>query len=255
MTGSRLRWAVGIGVVGALTLGISAVVEPRSAAQGWLAAFVFWSGVPVGAVVLLLIHRLTGGRWGEALAPALLPLAGLMPAAALAFLPAALAMPALFPWAADPAAVPSGVAAIYLNGPVFLVRSGVALAGWSLLAVLLVLGRCTRLVAALGLAFHGIMVGVVGIDWILSVEPPFTSSAFGAALAVQQILSALAVAALLAPESPGRPARDLAGLAITALLGLVYLDFMSFVVAWYGNLPRPRARPTFGTAPSTPPCS
>jgi hypothetical protein len=237
MTGSRLPWTLLLGVVGAAALGLAAFVAPRSAAQGWLAAFVFWSGISVGALVLLLTHRLTGGRWGETLAPALLPLAGLMPLAALAYLPLAAGTVAIFPWAADPGSLPPGVASIYLNGPAFLIRSGVALAGWSLLSVLVVQGRCTILVAALGLAFHGLIVGVVAVDWILSLEPPFTSSAFGAGIAIQQILSALAVAALLAPERSAPAARDLAGLTITALLGVVYLDFMSYVVAWYGNLP------------------
>lgn len=237
MTGSRSRGLVlALGVAGLSALGLAAISAPASAAQGWLTAFVFWSGVPIGSVVLLLTHRLTGGSWGETLAPVLVPAASLMPLAALAFLPAAAGVTAIFPWAYDPASLPTGVGA-YLNGPGFVLRSGVALAGWSILAVLLIQGRCPKLGAALGLAFHGIMVSLVAVDWILSVDPPFTSSAFGAGIAVQQILSALAAAAVFAPERSDRGARDLAGLTITALLGVVYIDFMSFVVAWYGNLP------------------
>ena len=55
-------------------------------ARGWLLAWLTWSAVPVGSLVLILIHRVTGGRWGEALAPALRPAAALVPLAALAFL-------------------------------------------------------------------------------------------------------------------------------------------------------------------------
>src|SRR5581483_6737114 len=52
-----------------------AVVQPKSAAAGWLVGFLFWSQLPIGSLVLLLIHALTGGRWGESLRPALAPTA------------------------------------------------------------------------------------------------------------------------------------------------------------------------------------
>ena len=78
----------------------------------------------------------------------------------------------------------------------------------------------------------------MSVDWILSVEPHFTSTAFAAGIAIQQILSALAFAALAAPEAADDPATgDLAGLLLAALLGVVYIAFMSYIVAWYGNLP------------------
>lgn len=70
-------------------------------ARGWLVAWLVWSAVPVGSLVLMLIHGVTGGRWGEALAPALRPAAALVPLAGLAFLGVALGLPALYPWAAE----------------------------------------------------------------------------------------------------------------------------------------------------------
>ena len=77
--------AVALALLVALIAALS--FELRSVAQGWLAAFVFWSGIPIGSLVLLLIHRLVGGRWGEALAPALRPAALFVPLAAIVFIP------------------------------------------------------------------------------------------------------------------------------------------------------------------------
>lgn len=206
--------------------------------RGWLVAWSAAGGVPVGATVLLMIHAITGGRWGEALGPVLRPAAALMPLVAILFLPVALALPAAYPWAAEFGAVVPSVARTYLNAPFFLARAAVALVGWSVLGNLAGRGRMGRLTAGLGLAFYGLTISLVAVDWLLSVEPRYTSSAFAAGLAIQQMLSALAVAALVTP--PGLDegaASDLAGLILATLLGVLYIAFMAFIVAWYGDLP------------------
>jgi hypothetical protein len=207
-------------------------------ARGWLVAWLVWSAVPVGSLVWMLIHRVTGGGWGEALAPALRPAAALVPLAALAFLGVALALPALYPWAADAGAVKPDVTELYLDPALFDLRAGVTLAGWSVLAVLCLAGRCGPLAAALGLSFYGLTISLVAIDWILSVEPHFTSSAFAAGIALHQLLAALAWAAIVSPPGlDGRRASDLAGLILATLLGVLYIGLMSYIVAWYGDLP------------------
>lgn len=207
-------------------------------ARGWLVAWLVWSAVPVGSLVLMLIHRVTGGRWGEALAPALRPAAALVPLAALAFLGVALTLPALYPWAADARAVKPDVAALYLDPVLFDLRAGLALGGWSVLALLCLAGRCGPLTAALGLCFYGLTISLVAVDWILSVEPHFTSSAFAAGIALHQILAALAWAAVASPPGLDEArAADLAGLILATLLGVLYIGLMSYIVAWYGDLP------------------
>ncbi|KMO37040.1 hypothetical protein VQ02_14270 [Methylobacterium variabile] len=207
-------------------------------ARGWLLAWIAFGAAPAGSLVLLLIHRITGGRWGEALAPVLRPAAALLPLVALGFLGVAPALPALYPWAADPGAVKPDVAALYLNAGSFAARGAVALLGWSVLAWLVLSGRCSRLVAGLGLAFYGLTISLVPVDWILSLEPRFTSSAFGAGFALHQLLAALALAAVASPRGLDRTtAPDLANLLLATLLGVLYIGLMSYVVAWYGDLP------------------
>ncbi|KZC01617.1 hypothetical protein AU375_02146 [Methylobacterium radiotolerans] len=207
-------------------------------ARGWLVAWLVWSAVPVGSLVLMLIHGVTGGRWGEALAPALRPAAALVPLAGLAFLGVALGLPALYPWAAEAGRVKPDVARLYLDPALFDLRAALALAGWSALALLYIAGRCGPLVAALGLSFYGLTISLVAVDWILSVEPHFTSSAFAAGIALHQILAALAWAAVASPPGLDEArAADLAGLILASLLGVLYLGLMSYIVAWYGDLP------------------
>ncbi|MGY2049811.1 hypothetical protein [Methylobacterium sp. JK268] len=210
----------------------------EEAARLWLAATSAWSGIPIGSLALLLIHRLTGGRWGEALGPVLRPAAALTPLAALAFLPIALALSSLYPWAADPSQAPPGVAALYLHPAAFLARSVIALVLWSVIGLVVAAGRGGPLFAAIALLLHGVMISLIAVDWVLSLEPGVTSSAFAAGFAVEQLLTALAFAALLAPTTLApRDANDLASLLIATLTGTVYIALMSFLVAWYGDLP------------------
>ena len=206
--------------------------------RGWLVAFATWSLVPIGSMLLLLIHRLTGGEWGYAAAPILRPAAAMTPLVALAFVPILLALPQIYPWAANPSAIPSDVARWYLNGPSFLIRAMITLGGWSLLGIVFATGLGSRLLAALGLAFFGLTISFVAVDWYLSLEPHYVATAFAAMIAIQQLLAALAVtAAIGTPAIDGKVAGDLGALLIATLLGVVYLEFMTFVVAWYGDLP------------------
>ena len=46
---------------------VLAFLVPRLAAAGWLIAFIYVSAVPLGCLELMMIHRLTGGSWGDEL--------------------------------------------------------------------------------------------------------------------------------------------------------------------------------------------
>jgi hypothetical protein len=206
--------------------------------RGWLVAFAIWSTVPIGSMALLMIHRLTGGEWGSVAAPVLCPAAAMTPLVLLAFVPVLTALPQVYPWAADPSAVPTDVARWYLNVPSFWIRALIALGGWSVLAVVFAVGFGSRLLAGLGLAFFGLTISLVSVDWYLSLEPHYEATAFAAMIAIQQLLAALAVTAVIGPPTiEGKVAGDVGGLLIATLLGVVYLELMTFVVAWYGDQP------------------
>jgi hypothetical protein len=233
--------AIGIALL-LVTAGLLAVlarfvaIEPLL--RGWLVAFAIFSSIPIGSMTWLLIHRLTGGEWGSAAAPVLRPAAAMTPLLVLAFLPVLAGLHQIYPWAADPAAIPADVAHWYLNGPSFMIRSLVALGGWSFLAVMFTFGPGSPLLAGLGLAFFGLTISLTSVDWYLSLEPHYAATAFAAMIAIQQLLASLAVVILIgSPAIEGKVTIDFGGLLIAALLGVVYLEFMTFVVAWYGDLP------------------
>jgi hypothetical protein len=228
----------------AVLLVVAAVFDAEAVAVGWLIGFVFWAQILVGSLTLLMIHRLTGGRWGELAAPVIAPAAAATPLLIVLAIPLFIAIPALYPWSHHPAAIKPDVLSYYLNTPAFIVRTVLALAGWAALAILLPrnAGSRGRLLAALGLVFHAIVISSVSIDWYLSLEAPFTSSSFGASVAISSLVAALAWTAVLAPAPADDPAiGDLGALLLATVLGITYIDFMAVLVIWYGDLPREEA--------------
>lgn len=239
LTGPRFMVGEALIVGSAVLVLVIGLIRPfPDVLRGWLLAFAIWSCVPIGSLTLLLIHRLTGGKWGVAAAPVLRPAAAMMPLVLLAFLPMLAALSRIYPWAANAGRIPHDVARWYLAEPWFILRALVALTGWSTLGLMFAAGLGGRLLAALGLAFFGLTISLTAVDWYLSVEPHYVATAFAAMIAIQQLLAALALTAVLAPpELHGKVAADIAGLMIATLLGVVYLEYMTFVVAWYGDLP------------------
>ena len=118
-------------------------------------------------MTLLLIHRLTGGEWGQAAAPVLRPAAAMFPLVALAFVPVLVGLPQIYPWAADPVRNTGAMSADGISA--------------SLSFASAVNDRADRLVGARlwssppvaeavclpgsGLAFFGLTISLVAVDW------------------------------------------------------------------------------------------
>jgi hypothetical protein len=244
MSAQGTRTILFLGMAAAIGVAVCAVVDPGAAAKGWLIGFVFWAQILVGSLSLVMIHRLTSGGWGNVIAPVIEPCAAAVPLLILLVVPLFVAIPLLYPWAQHPPSVKQDVLSFYLNRPTFILRSCVALAGWSTLAFLLPHsdGRRGQLLAALGLVFHAVVISSVSIDWYLSIEAPFTSSSFGASVAICSLVAALSWAAIWMPASEDDPAiGDVGALLLATVLGLTYIDFMAVLVIWYGDLPREEA--------------
>ncbi|RTL79495.1 MAG: hypothetical protein EKK29_20935 [Hyphomicrobiales bacterium] len=239
--GRRLSgWLVAGALVAFGGLAAVLVIAPRAAAGGWLLAFVLCGSPVIGSVFALLIHALTGGRWLSAFADIFVATAATTPFLGLLFIPVLVFLPHFYPWVEGANPPPDDVRSLYLNAPFFIIRSVVALSFWSVLGIFLprLSGGRKMLIAAVGLAAHAFVIGLIGVDWILSLQPEFWSSSFGATLAFTQFAAALAWVAIVSPGERDTGARaDIGGLLLATLLGLSYLNFIALLVIWYGNLP------------------
>lgn len=224
-----------------LLLLVALVWAPEAIMRAWLVAWVFAIGFPAGAMVLIMTHALTGGSWLLRGMPVLQPLAALLPIVALLGLPLLFGLGAVYHWAetAD-AAKHADVARIYLNGASYTFRFLLILVVWSAMAAWSALRGPTLSALAGGamLLVYGITVSFAAVDWLMSLEATWASSAFPAFIAVLQVASAVCSVALAPRFGVARGAsEDLGKLIVACALGLTYLGFIQFLVMWSGNLP------------------
>lgn len=239
-----MAWvAGGIGVFG---VAVGAILAPAAFPHAWLAALTTWLGWPLGCMGLLLVHALTGGRWGYAIRPQLI--AGmntvwlLLPMA----IPWLIALPALYPWI-QPDIAAQLANRFYLNLPFFFARGIIDLIVWSGLRFLIVRAlrsdnpdaALARLAPA-GLMLLAITVTYAAIDLTMSLDPHFASSVYGLVTIVEMGLLALAVsmfaAAIGAPPDSGT-LQGLGNLLMGLLVLWAYLDFVQLLIVWQSDLP------------------
>lgn len=231
-----------VGAAGLVLCAAGLAFDPGAVLRGWLAAFAFWVGLPLGALMLLLAHDLTGGRWGRVAREPLRAAAATMPLLALCLLPILVALPLLYPWA-RPEEAARLKNLFYLNGPFFVARALVFVGLWSLLS--LVAARRATVsapVAVVGLILLGLTATLAAFDWTMSLEPEWGSSIYGMMVISGDLLAALALAtlaAVVAGSAAGEGERmDLGSLLIAGILLWFYLSFMQFLIIWEEDLPK-----------------
>lgn len=226
--------AWGVGIVGMLAAALGWIVEPAVFPHAWLAATVAWSGWPLGGIALLLIHALTGGRWGDALAPALRFGIATLPLLALLIIPVLLTLPELYPWARPGAHMSNR---FYLNVPFFAGRGVLYLIIWFGLGALALRGRSLARIAPAGLILLAFTMTFAAIDLTMSLDPEFNSSIYGMLAGTGVVLLALSLGVAVAGATAPRAAlRDLGKLLLALVVLWTYLDFMQLLIVWQSDL-------------------
>ena len=258
----RLRRAALVaGAVGALLSLLGAFLDLAQFLRSWLFAHLFWTGVSIGCLSLLMLSHLTGGVWGAVIRRLGEAGARVLPVLALLFLPIAFGVPRVYEWA-RPEAMADPVLRMkqpYLNVPFFLVRAVFYFGAWSLLAHLLSrwsaeldrtgslrVARRLRGLSGGGLVLLGFTITFSAVDWAMSLDPHWYSTIYGMIFMVDQTLSAMALVivllALFRDESPFtgvvRPEafHDLGKLLLAFVMLWAYLNFSQFLIIWAGNL-------------------
>lgn len=229
-TRRRLAWGAGACAVAAALLGFFAPAALAPAAR-W--ASLVCLAPAVGSLLFSLIHRLTGGEWGERLAPFFTAGVALAPWAGLAVGCVALATPGpAAPWPA------------YSSGPM--------IAGRGLVGALVLLVLSSRLrrggapraprVGPAGLIVLVFALHLLADDWLVALEPGWHSTAFPvvwmAGQAVTGLAAAIAVAIACEQSPDGATGLDCGNLLLAALCFWSYVAFAQYLIIWAGNLPR-----------------
>ncbi len=227
---------------------------PARSALSYLFAFIFFTGLAVGSLALLLVHGLTGGQWWQYLRGPLFAAARTLPLQAVLALPLLGAIHLLYPWARADTLTTDPLLRQqlwYLNPEFFVIRTIVYFVLWlTWLYAWTRRARCTSPGGGAGLAAGGLIVFALSTlfaatDWIVSLSPHWHSSVFGMLLATGWMLSAAAWAVLCVVggdsgiRSTLEPqlSRDLGNLLLMFVLAWGYLAYMQYLTVWIADQP------------------
>jgi hypothetical protein len=255
------RGALLIGAVGLGLCVIGALFSAGQFFQSYLFAYVFWLGIAVGCLGIVMLHNLSGGGWGEEIRGLLESGMNTLPLMALLFLPLLLGLHHLYEWAR-----PEDVArdlflqhkAAYLNLPFFMIRALIYFALWIGAAVLLTRWSAQarradlrahermRGVSGPGLVIYVLTITFASIDWIMSLEAHWYSTIFGVHFLGGHGLSALAFAVLFsaifwrdapAGETAASRRLDLGNMLLGFVMLWGYFTLSQWLIIWSANLP------------------
>ncbi|HTW69528.1 MAG TPA: hypothetical protein VME47_06550 [Acetobacteraceae bacterium] len=240
------RTGLGLLFAGAVLLLIGlllSVLSGASAMPSYLADWLFWSSLPLGALPVVMLLDLAGPGAGFGLEPALRGLLWLTPLAGLLLIPVLVRPAELFGWASGHGfAAPFGQD--WMTHGAFIARSIIYFVLWSFLALLFVEPPTPAAVhrrrgfAAIGLFIYALSATLAAIDWVMAVEPGWSSPEIGILVVTAQATIAVSAAVLLA----GGTWRSAAPEAAAAFLLIVaaawiFTQFMQFLVIWSADKP------------------
>ncbi|HSV13529.1 MAG TPA: hypothetical protein VLI90_04675 [Tepidisphaeraceae bacterium] len=254
-------WAIIVAAAWIVCVIIGWIFEPDVFYRSYLFAWLFWLGVTLGAIGVVMLHHLMGGHWGTP-TRRLGEHAGMtLPLMIVLFIPVAIGLHSLFIWSrADELAKDPTLRhkAAYLNVPFFLLRACFYFASWLLLAWYLrsrslrfertrnpATERAMHNVSAGGMLYYFISMSFAGVDWIMSREPHWFSTVFGLLVVAAQgisglcfiilVLSILYRIGILRGVVDEDQFNDLGSLLLTFVIVWAYLAFVQLLVIWMGN--------------------
>lgn len=266
------RWgkiALGIGGILSLVILAVAVISPENreqALRSWLLGFLFWGGIAIGCLGVLMLQYLTGGAWAivvrrfvEAGARTLYWVVPVL------FLPLAAGIYYLYEWThlpwTDPVMKHRGW---YMTQESWWLRSFIYFAFFAVIAYLLnkwggqqeqsndyeesavYLGKATAF-SGPAMVFYALIVTFAVVDWTMMLDPHWFSTIWGLLYVVGWALSCfcfvVAILAYLSDKAPmnrvlgNRHFHDIGKLMLALVMVWTYFNFSQFLIIWSGNIP------------------
>src|SRR5262249_6821532 len=131
--GRARRLAFGAGVIGLIACLVSAFVNPSQFFISYLFGYLFWLGISLGSLAILMLHYLPSGAWGLVIRRLLESATRNLPLLAVLFVPILAGIPYLYVWAHPGVVAHDEILEHkrpYLNVPFFVARSFLYFASW-----------------------------------------------------------------------------------------------------------------------------
>jgi len=257
------RISFAIGIAGLLACALGWAIDRREFFICYLFGILVWLGIALGCSGFLMIHHLTGGRWGYPIRRFFEAAIKTLSILGVLFVPVFFGLRELYPWA-NPASVSLDKVLqhkhSYMNAPAFVVRALVLFAIWILGAQLLAKWSAEqdattsveptkklRKLSGPGLVIYPLTVTFAYVDWVMSMEADWYSTIFPLLVCIGQMLGALAFVIILIGWLGPRTSlfeilskenfHHLGNLLLTFTMLWAYLAYAQLIVIWSGDLP------------------
>lgn len=264
------RWrtlSLGIGGILSAVILVWALIFPEQredAMRAWLLGFIFWGGIGIGGLGVLILQHLTGGAWGIVIRRIAEAASRTLPIIALLFVPLAIGITNLYEWTHLPDDPIIKWRQPYLTVEWWIIRAGLYFILWGVMAYLLnkwslrqdqtddyaTAVKMTEDMSKFSgptMVFFVLVVSFAAVDWVMSLDPHWFSTIWGLLFAVGWALSffcfAVALLAALADKEPmnrilgSRHFHDIGKLMLALVMVWAYFNFSQFLIIWSGNLP------------------
>jgi hypothetical protein len=260
--------ALVVGIIALVLCVLGAFVNLAGFWRAYLVGYVFWTGVSVGSLAIIMLHHLSGGGWGVVIRRPLEAASRTLPVMFVLFIPIAVATltHSLYPWTVPEVAAEHVVKhkEVYLNIPFFFARTVFYFAMWFMLAYFLSkwslqqdatpdprerrkLKDKLQNMSGPGILLFGLTVTFAAVDWVMSLEPEWFSTIYGLLIMVGWGLTALAFSIVITVMMSrterlehvyqARHLHDHGKLLLAFVMIWAYFSFSQFLIIWSGNLP------------------
>ena len=256
-------WLLAVLGAGVFLAGVSGPY-PQRAWLAYLVNWLFWSGLALSGLAFTAMLRLTKAEWAGPLRGTAEALAGFLPVSLLLFGPLFLGREHLFSWIAHP--IPAKAA--WLDTPFLIARDVAGLI--VLYGVGFYLLRASRrnreqassrsatgkprdpsaarltTLSVLFLVLYAVVGSLLAFDLVMSLDPHWISTLFGAYVCIGNLYAGLGLLAVLgwllpAPADSGvdwsAVSHDLGKLLFGFCILWTYLFWCHYLPIWYANLP------------------
>jgi len=254
-----------VGLVGVVASVAGAFVTPENFYSAYLTSFMFWLGLSLGCMAILMLYHMVGGAWGTVIRRILESGMMTLPLMALLFIPIGLNLPRLYKWARPEELAKSeklaDIAGSYLNPKGIWIRAIIYFALWILMAYLLnrwstaqddpeARNKSTlrfRAVSGPGLVIYSFSISFAVIDWVMSLQARWISTIYGLIFIAGEALVAycfvVVIERIFGRRKPMseylKPTEihDHGKFMLTFVMVWAYFSFSQWLIIWAGNLP------------------